>query len=68
MESWTIYDHPDDYPNHYVLRKFIGEQATSVLVLSDQMEPLRSIVADMGLVPFKRMADDDASIVETWLL
>ena len=67
MESWTIYDHPDDYPDHYVLRKFIGEQGTEVFFTSDHIEPLRAIVAGMGLVKFRRMPNDDASIVETWL-
>ena len=28
LPIWVIYDRPDDYPNHYVVRKFYGNMPT----------------------------------------
>lgn len=68
---WTIYDHPRDYPNAFVARRWVvergGERATDTLMTSDTLDWLRDQMLDMGLYRLPRDPADDPSIVETWL-
>lgn len=68
LSIWTIYDHPIDYPDHFVARCFIGEQPTSSTIVADNIETVRHILCvEMGLVCLTRSPEDDPKIVETWL-
>ena len=67
LEIWTVYNHPKDYPDNFVARKFIGETATNEVIIEDELETLRDRLTAMGLVKLMRMQGDDLVIVETWL-
>jgi len=67
---WTVYDHPKDYPDYYVARKFITTPAyviaTDDLLLSKNIEALRKILSKT-LICLSRSENDDPRIMETWL-
>lgn len=68
---WTIYDHPADYPDHFVARKTIsnasGVHPCCVLIISTEVADLRAEMAVLGLSKLDRHPDDDPKIMETWL-
>lgn len=71
LEMWTVYDHPRDFPEYFVARKFLVEERqtrpTAQIVACGQLAPLREWLAERGLVPLARNDEDDPCIVETWL-
>lgn len=67
LSLWTIYDHPRDFPNNYVARRFELEQPTSDVILSSDLESLRAELMARGLVCLTRNPADDPVILETWL-
>jgi len=75
MISWTIYDHPRDFPHCYVARAFSidgNEEPTptdSIIILPslEAVDALRETFASMGLVRWPRQDDDDSVIMEVWL-
>lgn len=69
MMLWTIYDHPDDYPEHYVVRQYevaSGEVVAHGATLFNTLKEARASV-QRGRVSIARHLDDDPKIVETWL-
>lgn len=68
---WTVYDHPADYPDHFVARRFevdgSGARATSITIWSSGLGELRAALAGRGLTVLTRSPEDDPKIVETWL-
>ena len=72
MKVYTIYDHPTDYPEHFVVRTWLilpGEpepQATKECSLATSLEEAQSFVPE-GLVAIPRSPGDDEPIVETWM-
>jgi hypothetical protein len=64
---WVIYDHPSDYPDYYVARKWVGDVATSDIIVSEWLEQLRMAMKRRYLRCLARHNSDDEVIVETWL-
>ena len=64
---WTIYDHPRDYPNSYVARRWENDQPTGEHMVSPDIESLRDQMRARGLALLSREQADDPCIVETWL-
>ena len=78
MISWTIYDHPKDFPLTYVARKFDlkGGKDTPTMehITNDDLAKLREAVKirvaqENGGWPlrFARHPNDDPVIMETWM-
>lgn len=71
LDTWTIYDHPKDFPDHFVARKWIvnaaGPTPTQDIIVSSRLDPIREQLDGLGLVCIGRAASDDATIVETWV-
>ena len=72
LAMWTIYDHPSDYPNNFVARKFvIGDGSepviTKEMMVCPSLTAIREMLAELGLSCITRSEDDDPKIVETWL-
>jgi hypothetical protein len=71
MDILTVFDHPSDYPNHWVVRK--STIAGGILVpdphahLFSTLALARTHCADQGLAPVPRFASDDPVIVEVWM-
>lgn len=72
MAIWTIYDHPRDYPAHYVARRWElrrGDEnphPTDDVLLAEHLDELRRLLPP-GLSRFPCVDRDDPCIVETWL-
>lgn len=70
LSMWTVYDHPKDFPQHYVARCFIvdavGVTPTGVVLFANTLEELRAILP-RDLYRMRRFEQDDANIVEVWL-
>jgi hypothetical protein len=70
MDIWTIYNHPTDYPDNFVARRYVIENgiitATSEVRLADTLDGIRQKLP-MGLYCFSRQFDDDPNIVESWV-
>lgn len=67
LSIWTIYDHPRDYPDGYVARRFELDRPTRDAIVGWSLRELRSLFADLGLGRIARHPSDDPVIVETWL-
>lgn len=71
MDLWTIYDHPTDYPDLYVARRWrigAGVMIATGHVLGDtDIEKIRQNLYRRGLVRINRSPQDDPKIMEVWL-
>ena len=65
LEIWTVYRHPIDHPDKYVVRKFLYDQPTEEFYTSNTLEGIRKHVPK-GLYRLSRQRGDDPKIVETW--
>jgi hypothetical protein len=70
LGMWVIYDHPTDFPDKFVARRFyIGPRvilSSDDFVTSDTLNGVRALLPD-GLINIGRDEHDDAKIVETWV-
>lgn len=69
---YTIYDHPLDYPNSYVVKKWICNdppvQDSKFLIEGKDLERIREmLVIEMGLFFLGRQPDDDPKILESYI-
>jgi hypothetical protein len=67
LPIWTIYEQPEDFPNCFVARLWLGEEATAEIMVCPDLEPIREALRQKGLVVIPRDDDDDPVIVESWL-
>jgi hypothetical protein len=70
LSMWTVYDHPRDFPEHFVARRWEVTATSAVArdaVASDDLPKLRAWLADLGLARMPRNDGDDPAIIETWL-
>lgn len=70
LSMWVVYDHPSDYPAHYIARLHeVGttHQVTDQVLVSATLEPLQEQLAGRGLIRITRNEEDDPVIVETWI-
>lgn len=70
LVGWTIFTHPEDFPEHYVARRWVtsevGALPTEDVLIADTLEELRAKLP-RGLVLTHRMPQDDPAIVEIWI-
>lgn len=66
LNIWTVYDHPTDFPNSYVARRFEYDKATGDIV-QGELSIIRESFRRCGLTCLPRDPSDDAKIVECWL-
>ena len=66
LELWTIYKHPEDYPDKFVARKFILDKPTEDILIGNSLQEVRNMLPK-GFTRFERNPNDVLSIVETWL-
>jgi len=67
ITAWVIYDHPTDFPDHFVARKYLYDAPTQDMLQSENLNHLREEMHKLGLVCIPRSPSDDAKIVETWI-
>lgn len=66
LELFVIYDHPRDYPGHFVVRRWSGAKPTQDFAIADTLEKARAEVP-MGLHRLPHQQGEDPAIVETWI-
>ena len=67
---YTIYEHPTDYPDGYVVRRWLVEAGAPPTPLGAHRAPTLDAVRALlppGLARLPRELEDDPVIVETWL-
>lgn len=65
----TIYDHPTDYPDQFVARKFKLDKPTDNMFADEDLEKVREWAqAQFGYMPhvLARTDADDPVILEVW--
>jgi hypothetical protein len=71
MHVWTLFEHPKDAPDFYVLRLFVCTAGCAFPTTSAHFaldpEPLRDLMRRRGLTCITRSPDDEPQIVEVWL-
>lgn len=66
----TVYDHPEDFPQHYVARVWDGAVpcATQDFVLYESLDKCRlDIVAAGFMLPLPRSPEDDLCIIASYI-
>lgn len=67
---WTVYDHPTDFPDAYVVRAhriMAGHsEPTDQIFLANTLEEVRALLPP-GLHRLARNEGDDPKIVESWI-
>ncbi|WP_196237278.1 hypothetical protein [Bradyrhizobium elkanii] len=73
LSTWTVFDHPRDFPAAFVARRFESGKGTPEpvptddIIVAHELEPLHECLARSGLTPLARMEGDQPQIVEVWL-
>jgi hypothetical protein len=72
LSIWTVYDHPKDFPNTFVARRFecwkvLEPVPTGDLIISPDLPSLRQQLHERGLTCLPRNAGDDPKIIESWI-
>ena len=71
LSLWTVYDHPSDYPCHFVARRFdiAGgvPVATLDVFLAPSLTTLRRKLLARGLVGLIRTPRGEPAVVEVWI-
>lgn len=67
--TWTVYDHPDDFPHCYVVRPHSSRLARPLTVHFEhtQLERVRSALEHLGLTRLDRAPGDPPAVLETWI-
>lgn len=63
---WVVYDHPKDFPDAFVARRFRDAQPTAEYFTAPDLQQLRGMLPK-GLTRFPRHPSDDPVIVEMWM-
>jgi hypothetical protein len=68
---WVLYDHPEDIPDSFVLRRFLiggGPVPTPTrdALICSTPEPLRTFARRQGLICLTRNEGDHLRVVESW--
>jgi len=69
LEMFTVYRGPKDYPDEFVVRRFVllpKPTPCEIVARSETLEGVRAALSPY-LVCLGREPDDDPSIVEVWL-
>ena len=74
LEVYTIYDHPTDYPQDIVVKKWMvfknipePVQDEKFRALFQELDNARDFLKAMNLTCIPRSAEDDFKIVESWI-
>lgn len=72
LAIWTVYDHPKDYPDKFVARRFDVSpgkvEASGSIIIMDKLKDLRDMLEfEMHLSCIARHPEDEPQIVEAWI-
>ena len=71
---FTVYDHPTDFPDHFVVRRFkISSEPPyepipdCIFMQEKSLMVIRDYLSYIGLYKIPRDPNDDPKIVESWI-
>ena len=68
---WVVYEHPSDFPEWYVARRWelgsAGEVKTDETIMGRLLSEVRARLESRGLTMIPRFLEDDPVILECWL-
>lgn len=71
LDIWTVYDHPSDMPDAFVVRRHVataeGSVPTGDALSSPSLAAIRRALANKGLTCIPRDPADEPHIVECWI-
>lgn len=69
FDLWVVYDHPLDYPDLFVVRRYRGTQPTDELIVGPSLLSVRTQLRARrsDLIRFERAENDDPCVVEVYL-
>lgn len=72
LEIYTIYDHPSDHPEYFVVKRQIINGTghywdLNYIFASIYLEECRDEMIKLGLCPLPRYPEDDPVIIESWI-
>jgi hypothetical protein len=73
ISVWTVYKQPDDFPNHFVARRFEVQNGelhhTDQVIVAGNITAMRKHLEQYRLsgVVMPRTDNDEPTVVETWL-
>lgn len=72
LNVWTVYDHPKDFPDSFVARRFEtgkghAEPVATHDVVQGDLPAIRDALSRCGLVCLTRNDGDEPQIVESWI-
>lgn len=72
LTVWTMLDHPEDKPDHFVLRRHVivaGEACpeSEMSILSDDLDVLRDMMAVLELERFDPLPEDEPDVMEYYI-
>jgi hypothetical protein len=68
FDMWVVYRYPNDYPNKYVARKWVGnDPLEDGLLITDTLDEIRDQMVEAGRIRLNRSPTDPAVIVEVWI-
>lgn len=74
LKIYTLYDHPADFPNAYVVRCWLTVKGNPVpmamagpFMVTADLNKIATKMQEMGLTPIARNAEDDPKIMRTYL-
>ena len=71
LSIWVIYDHPSDYPDSFIARRYFSyyeiQEPTMDVIVAPDYEYIRNALEKYGLVKLDRHPNDDPKIMEIWI-
>ena len=67
LPIYVVYDHPSDYPDSYVVRKFNIDKPEGIIINDVSLEKVRNKLEGMSLYNLGRSEGDDPKILECWI-
>lgn len=66
LQIWTVYDHPKDYPDYFIAKKFDRDKPTQDYIADTSLTIIRDWLQRQGMTCIPRNDSDDPVIIETW--
>ncbi len=73
LPIYTIYDHPTDYPEHFVVRRAVINNEGNIIpdeklhLQTNSLEMIHAIMQSDGLVFMGKHPNDDEKIIGTYI-
>ena len=66
VETWAVFDRPNEHPESYVARRFFNNTSTDDFILSPKLEGIEQALIDKGLIEVK-FKSEDPKITQLWI-